>query len=90
MKFSLCPPVSPGRRLGPQHLKGKHRVIVKAKHKIVLLGSYLMCNSSNLLWSLVAPIQSKGPRLSAWFWSSREHVCLSDEWYSLSTSYLCL
>jgi len=75
-KFSLCPPVSSGWRLGPQHLKGKRRVIVKAKHKIMPFCSYLVHSSSNLLWSLVAPFRAKdrdsvlgsGVRVNMYVW----------------------
>jgi hypothetical protein len=58
-KFSLCPPVSSDRRLGPQHLKRKRRVIVQTKHEIMLLGSYLMHSSGILLWGLVASFRAK-------------------------------
>jgi hypothetical protein len=80
-KFSLCPPVSSGRGLVPQHLKWKRRVIMKTEHEITLLGSYLMHSSSILLLSLVASFRAKDLRLNTWFRSSREHVCLNNEWY---------
>ena len=55
---------------------------MKTKHEIMLLGSYLMHSSSILLWSLVSSLKAEDLRLKTWFRSSREHVCLSDEWYS--------
>jgi hypothetical protein len=65
------------------NLKWKRRVIMKTEHEIMLFGSYLTHSSSILLWGLVASFRAKDLRLSTWFRSSREHVCLSDEFYSL-------
>jgi hypothetical protein len=55
---------------------------MKTKQEIMLLGSYLMHSSSIVLWSLGAPFIGKDLRLNTVFMSTREHVWLSDEWYS--------
>lgn len=89
-KSSLWLALSSGRRLGPQYLSCKSRVIMKTKHEIMLLGFYWMHSSSIPLWNRGALFRARYLRLNTVFRVSCEHLYLSGECYSFIHLYLCV